>query len=544
MSAYIATEHDINDWIAEQMVAVPSIVCCEPEFHKGGMLSKSYIDFCVKITHSSGEISSIRHRFSEFETLRKSLSAKYLKYGIVIPPLPPKTTFSTNSSTNIESPFLKERIQGLTLFCKYIVANLFLANDNDWLSFISEDKKEGENEGEKMIDAMFQYVEQPFKFTISSRMDSIREEVASVEGYSRQALAMARKVQEAERNLHLSFQGLNDTLGAWSNAEVASVKCLNGFPFDATESIISTQRSVKYTMNQLSDMEFSKYGPKEQLGNYLGLFLICMLQFENSLMNEGFKESIKFHDDLVGHTTKMGTQIEKAVAAPDKRHKVEEYTSKLNEIQQQTENYYKGMIYFTLPVMARLRAESYRDAMTRLSATYLVDANTGYQAILNYFTNMGLNPAKWLDTTSSALEDLYCPGLSKGSNFFGMDTFPREDAFAGPGGFAGLFDAARTGNYAPLTGGGDTTIYKNASAPPLSTTNSVSSASNSVAQVQSTMERASLGEQAATTAVEEAEDDSEFTPDPPFTHRGSVISDTTSAKQGEETYDDGDTLGI
>ena len=78
-------------------------------------MSKSFVDFKVT-AELEGEETSVRHRFSEFEALRKSLLATYTRYGLIIPPLPPKNQIT--GSTDVESAFVKERCQSLTYFCR------------------------------------------------------------------------------------------------------------------------------------------------------------------------------------------------------------------------------------------------------------------------------------------------------------------------------------------------------------------------------------------------------------------------------------------
>ena len=87
-------------------------------------MSKSFVDFKVT-AELEGEETSVRHRFSEFEALRKSLLATYTRYGLIIPPLPPKNQIT--GSTDVESAFVKERCQSLTYFCRNMMANPFYA---------------------------------------------------------------------------------------------------------------------------------------------------------------------------------------------------------------------------------------------------------------------------------------------------------------------------------------------------------------------------------------------------------------------------------
>lgn len=70
-----------------------------------GAAKKSYTTFRVLMKSSSGEVVGVRHRYSEFETLRENLRDRYLPLGIFVPNLPHKKIIG-----NTESDFIKERM--------------------------------------------------------------------------------------------------------------------------------------------------------------------------------------------------------------------------------------------------------------------------------------------------------------------------------------------------------------------------------------------------------------------------------------------------
>lgn len=76
---------------------------------------------------------SVRRRYSDFDWLRNLLLSRYP--GMSVPPLPGKTMISSNSKE-----FVEIRRVGLQLFVKTLVLNVYFANDNAVLDFLSVQK--------------------------------------------------------------------------------------------------------------------------------------------------------------------------------------------------------------------------------------------------------------------------------------------------------------------------------------------------------------------------------------------------------------------
>lgn len=58
---------EVEAWIQRVNFQTPRVHVSNPEYHKGGMLSKGYLDFDFTTTLPNGESYSSRHRFSEIE---------------------------------------------------------------------------------------------------------------------------------------------------------------------------------------------------------------------------------------------------------------------------------------------------------------------------------------------------------------------------------------------------------------------------------------------------------------------------------------------
>ena len=73
---------------------------------KGLLKNKTYTSYRIFHKKFGRDIQAKRHRYSDFETLRNALKAKYCHLGIFIPGLPPKKLVG-----NAEQSFLLERCQ-------------------------------------------------------------------------------------------------------------------------------------------------------------------------------------------------------------------------------------------------------------------------------------------------------------------------------------------------------------------------------------------------------------------------------------------------
>ncbi len=116
----------VNDWLESQIHQQVAIWCEDPETNvekiAGGVLEKSYLTYRILYKQIGRDLIAVRHRYSEFEGLRVDLRDRYHPLGILVPSLPPKNSVAALnaklSSKVDDSPFVKERTLGLTLFCE------------------------------------------------------------------------------------------------------------------------------------------------------------------------------------------------------------------------------------------------------------------------------------------------------------------------------------------------------------------------------------------------------------------------------------------
>lgn len=111
-----------QEWLNSNLQQQVSIWCEDPEMNTekkiGGVLEKTYLTYRILYKQIGRDLIAVRHRYSEFESMRLELRDRYHPMGILVPSLPPKKTLSIESK--FSDNFVKERTLGLTLFCEVI----------------------------------------------------------------------------------------------------------------------------------------------------------------------------------------------------------------------------------------------------------------------------------------------------------------------------------------------------------------------------------------------------------------------------------------
>lgn len=115
----------VTDWLNSSLQQQVSIWCEDPEMNTEkiarGVLEKTYLTYRILYKQIGRDLIAVRHRYSEFETMRVELRDRYHPMGILVPSLPPKKTLSIESK--FSDNFVKERTLGLTLFCEVLLLN-------------------------------------------------------------------------------------------------------------------------------------------------------------------------------------------------------------------------------------------------------------------------------------------------------------------------------------------------------------------------------------------------------------------------------------
>ena len=253
----------VKDWLAAEGSLPVDIWCEDPELNKGGVFAKSFVTYRILSRQLGHDLVGVRWRYSDFEKVQLELKTRYSQLGILVPQLPPKKMMGSSST---ESSFIKERTQGLTMFCEGIAANPFLRNDAKWRDFIRPDStpydSSADNTGEIMLDKALRLLEQPFKFTMTTRMDTVKDEVKSIEKMVESLVTTLRALQSAEKACLSASEAVTNSLQSWMETESQKVKALGGYPFDCAESVVQTRDSTTTSLEMAHRLNTSKVSDK------------------------------------------------------------------------------------------------------------------------------------------------------------------------------------------------------------------------------------------------------------------------------------------
>lgn len=181
--------------------------------------------------------------------------------------------------------------------------------------------------------------------------------------------------------------------------------------------------------------------------DYSGALIITMLEGELSRM-EAFRELLKQHEEMIGAMNAIGVRLEKASSGKTK-DSVPDLQKQLDQKQAEIANFYKGFVYFTLPMCSRMRAQALRQAALYLASVQLAEASSLRASSLKFMRDMQCHPAQLVQETCRKLELLSIKPFDQTVIEYG-DLSAFMQAPPPPPILHGLFEAAVSGNYAPL----------------------------------------------------------------------------------------------
>ncbi|KAJ1434685.1 hypothetical protein B484DRAFT_417365 [Ochromonadaceae sp. CCMP2298] len=448
---------EIQEWLDQQPIA---IWCEDPETNHDKLgtgvlaqIGKSYLTYRILMKQVGRDVVGVRHRYSEFEALRKSLRDRYGPLGILVPSLPPKDSLSSVIGTNQKQTFIKERTLGLTLFCELVIASPWLRNDSEWKDFLkpktgglfapdgglasSSSSKassiasaligstirsrpvlaspESENAGEMKLYSCLSLLEVPYKHTMPQRIEDVRMEMLQVEKFARPVLEKVRVLQASERAYCNANSALATALKQWVAVEGTAVKTLGGKTFDETEGVLFLpEEQPMHSVDRTADLLQTKAKLLDQFPTYTGICLAVMVGQELALV-DALRDLLRTHDEMVAGIESVAGKIVKAEASRsvNKFEVVAEQRIVLEERQACLTAFYKGFIFFSLPTCARQRAASLRKFSSAHASANLTAAHALYGACLTFFTEMSLSPTSAVDSTCRMLELLRVTQLER-----------------------------------------------------------------------------------------------------------------------------------
>jgi hypothetical protein len=442
----MSSQQEVEQWLSRENARIPTCLVSEPEFHKGGMLSKSYLDFKFTTTIPGGATFETRHRFSEVEGIRAKIKDIFMPLGIFVPCTPTKGI--TQNNADINNTFVKERIRGLNLFVNHMFSNPFIANEKSWLEFMGGN---GDNaQGLTMLRSALDLTEQPFKFTIVQRIDAIKDEVAVIETAMKSQLTNLRNIVTQEKSLKTAYDQLHGSMAYFSQGESISVKCLNGFPFDTTESIINpSELHVQHSITAYDNLCLASgvCGEGAAPDEVMSCVLIPAIEHELNSMY-AFREMLKVHEDMMIAHGSIILKLEKEQMSQNQA-RIEDYKRRQGIAELDRSLFYKGFIYFTLMMYARYRGPLLREAYSGIAAVKLAEASQTHTASKEFFKYIKMHPNNAAEHANKILRDLGLAPLNTKQMDLSGEDFPQTEVTDIPLAH-GLFDAAISGNYGPL----------------------------------------------------------------------------------------------
>jgi hypothetical protein len=231
----------VQEWLDAFHASDAKVWCEDPESMieklAGGFVTKKYYTFRILLRSLGRDIIGVRHRFSEFETMRNAVKARFCQMGIAVPALPPKQLLFDDPA------FIKERTHALSLMCQDIVASPWLRNDTDWIEFMrsgSGGSAASANLGESMLMLAFAQLEPPQNGY--SRMCEFKDELLLVERQLVQLVAAAKANQATLDALDKNHQQLFKCFTEWADVENGVPK-LNGEVYGSPKECLLSNSS-------------------------------------------------------------------------------------------------------------------------------------------------------------------------------------------------------------------------------------------------------------------------------------------------------------
>lgn len=401
----------LNNWLDIKAQEEVDIWCEDPEQCTESVSSffgieKSYLTYRILMKQTGRDLVGVRHRYSEFEDLRKTLSARYVKLGMLVPSLPPKKPVSslTKNSNDI---FIKERTQGLSMFCEAIAQNPFIKSDHKWIEFMKPkmdstingyrnraESNEGElvgvNPGEsKLMAALEQLKLVAYKYSFVQRVNDVKEEAKLIERNINTTIEKLRHIQSLERQLYSAQESLHDSFHTWSGNETNSIRQLGGFGYDSTESDIDNQEAVTTSLKELSLYHINLNIAVKNNADYRGCLVIACLEHELARI-ESIRELCKVHDDML-----------KEIETASRDGKSIQFVSSLEST---LHIFYKGFFLYSLPMTSKQRASNLRKITSSLASIMLSSTSRIYLDTLKFFENLSFSTMESMKVASHSLD--------------------------------------------------------------------------------------------------------------------------------------------
>lgn len=224
-------------------------------------------------------------------------------------------------------------------------------------------------------------------------------------------LEKVRNVQTCQRSLQQAEEQFRQGLEGWMDVERLHLKSLTGKIFNEYENVLKPEEQTTTTLGALSSMLSTKGECDRHSGDYIGITLIAALEQQLSLA-DGLRDLFKTHDDLLSNLDAVNSKISKLESTINSGGgwmgssttnisvAKEQLTESKKQLQERTyalHTFYKGLVYFTIPLMARIRAGILRRLCAVYSSCMLSECYSGYKACIDFFKQSMLSAERVSD---------------------------------------------------------------------------------------------------------------------------------------------------
>ncbi len=278
-----------------------------------------------------------------------------------------------------------------------------------------EDASKADNIGEEQIMNLLNQLEVPYKYSMAQKLDELREEVNIVEKHTKFLVEKVRNVQNCQRALQQAQDQMKQGFEGWNDVERLHLKSLGGKAFNEYENVLKPHEQTVSSFTNLGLFLEARGDCEKHSADYIGLTLIATLEHQLSVV-ESFRELFSYHDALVNSIDQLNNKINRFESGTAIMSFMNSSTKNAEEIIEskrmvqdrnvQLNLFYKGLVYFTVPLLARMRAGTLR----RLNAVYascaMSESYNGYKACVEYFRRCGLSAAMVSDVAHRMCEVL------------------------------------------------------------------------------------------------------------------------------------------
>lgn len=301
-----------------------------------------------------------------------------------------------------------------------IVDSPYLRSDTTWREFMKSDsnlpspapggkvdklEKTTVNIGESMLVKTLSQLETPSKEAMQKKMVDIKDEVTSIASVVRSFLEQARVCATIEKSLLASNKQLASCIADWIREEKNCARYLGSNEFNENQSRLKPHELVTSTLEATGLLISTKCASQELFPEHTSFSLVCAL--EQELANiESLKELCATHGVLQRMIDSLNVKLAGAVSSKSstRQQVMAELTQQISEKELCLSAFYKGFVYFTMPLYSRLRAATLRKLTGAMASATLTSSYSLQYACKEFFASLNIEPSAAIVNTSSMLD--------------------------------------------------------------------------------------------------------------------------------------------